>query len=102
MLDCAQGLGRAFELRLVRSLDKACDVFLRTWGVYVVHTLYYDARDIDVIDTYGEGIHHYATYNAGTKLLQLNPEVLILMVRDIYRRASIYHYLSYIVSGGMV
>ena len=80
------GLGRVFELRQVRPLERACDVFLRTWGVYLLHTLYYDARDVEYIDAandFVEGIHHYATYNAGTKLLQLNPEILILEVRYI-------------------
>ena len=66
------------ELRAVKtSIASQADVFKQTRGVFVMHINHYHEEDIDA-SRYAEAIPHYITYNAGTRLLQTYPEVLIL------------------------
>ena len=71
--DMASGSGSAFFLAppLVRIVD-VLDVFRRTFGFFAIHVWHYHVEDIEHAEN---GIPHYVTYNATTRLLQCYPEV---------------------------
>ena len=75
MLQASEGFGRNFILTkwLKRERLAASDVFKMTDGINIIHTYYYHPGDVDVEDA--EAINHYITYNAGTRMLFLFPEV---------------------------
>lgn len=75
VLKGSEGLGRNFILTkwLKRERLAASDVFKMTDGIYIIHSYYYHPEDVDVEGA--EAINHYITYNAGTRMLFLFPEV---------------------------
>ncbi|KAL1527146.1 hypothetical protein AB1Y20_015828 [Prymnesium parvum] len=62
-------------------LSSSVDVFLKTEGVYIIHSNYFHPEDVDFDDA--EAIPHYIVYNAGTRVLFLYPEVVVLEDEDI-------------------
>lgn len=77
MLDMSSGLGSLFKLVKVhkRMRFAASDVFNMTSGIFIVHTYYFHAEDVGFKEA--EPVHHYAVYNAGTRVLFLHPEVRV-------------------------
>lgn len=75
MMESSLGLGKNFVLAkwLKHERLAASDVFKMTDGIYIIHSYYYHPEDEDVDDA--EAINHYITYNAGTRMLFLFPEV---------------------------
>lgn len=59
----------------------ALDVFKLSAGVYVIHAFYFHSEDASFFDEknphHTEAIDHYVVYNAGTRVLNLLPEVSI-------------------------
>lgn len=80
MLQESLGVGKNFVLAkwLKHERLAASDVFKMTDGIYIIHSYYYHPEDEDV--DYAEAINHYVTYNAGTRMLFLFPEVSIVLV----------------------
>ena len=76
MLAASHGYGKFFRLCKWQKRDnnrRAIDVFTMKDGIYIIHTLYFHPEDVEYDDA--ELIHHYVTYNAGTRTLFLYPEV---------------------------
>jgi hypothetical protein len=75
------GLGALFLLEKIKSAvmrkqsnpEMLMHVFQRTSGVYIIACMHF--HDEDIGQAGAEGIPHYITYNAGTGLLFLYPEV---------------------------
>ena len=57
------------------------DVFLQNSGVYLISTAVTHKEDWDC--EYADGVPHYVVYNAGTRVLFANPEVLVLTDDDL-------------------
>jgi hypothetical protein len=56
-------------------------VFHKQSGIYIIHANHYSVEDMENTDLI-EGIGHYIVYNAGTRVLFLNPEVVVLEDTD--------------------
>lgn len=79
----ARGLGNLFRLRkLDYDILRIPDIFKVPNGVYIIHCFHYHEEDIEFEEDV-EGIPHYIVYNAGTRVLHTNPEVLVLEDKDI-------------------
>lgn len=83
-------LGQCFELVHVPRAFNSCDtIFTATSGIYLIHCWHYHPEDIVMVAPNGtpsaevEGISHYISYNAGTRLLQIYPEMLVLEQADV-------------------
>lgn len=80
----AQGLGKLFRLRkLDYDIMRIPDIFKCPDGIYLIHCFHYHWEDIDYHEEGVEKIPHYIVYNAGTRVLYTNPEVLVLENKDI-------------------
>lgn len=66
------------------------DVFHKASGIFVIYTDHYTAEDMENPDI-AEGVGHYIVYNAGTRVLFLNPEVIVLDEEDF---ANIFFFLK--------
>jgi hypothetical protein len=94
-LEMAEGRGSAFLLRkpAVR-LASVLDVFTKNFGCWVIFCLHYHAQDMGLTSRDGvEGIGHYIFYNAGTRMLQTYPEVLVLDQAEVDNPKLIYEKL---------
>ena len=71
-----------FELRK-EGIDfgNVTEVFTQTSGVYLLSASVTHPEDADC--EYAELIPHYLVYNAGTRVLFLNPEVVVVTDSDI-------------------
>ena len=69
-----------FRLRKLLLRD-VCDVFRQSSGIFLIHCEVVHAEDFDVEDC--ESVPHYIVYNAGTRVLFLYPEVLVILDEDI-------------------
>ena len=69
-----------FRLRKPLLAD-VCDVFRQSLGIFLIHCEVVHAEDFDVEDC--ESVPHYIVYNAGTRVLFLYPEVLVIKDEDI-------------------
>ena len=69
-----------FFLRRV-LLGTLADLFCCTSGVYIIHTGVTHPEDWDVDDA--ELVPHYIVYNAGTRVLFLYPEVVVVQDTDL-------------------
>ena len=67
-------------LKRCQHLDRASDVFTMTSGIFIITCTWFHYEDWDC--QYAEGIAHYIAYNAGTGLLMLYPEVIIVLDSD--------------------
>jgi hypothetical protein len=74
-------LHTAFTLMKVPNVNACTDVFTQPRGVYIIHCRWYHHEDWE--DDHAEGIDHYVTYNAGTRLLQMYPEAMVLAQADV-------------------
>ena len=82
MFNCGSEVAQSFILRkLPARIERTPDVFRETSGVYIIHARHYHADDL--VDTAGEHIKHYITYHAGTRLLYLYPEAIVLEDEDL-------------------
>ena len=82
MLQCGSEVGQSFELhKLPARIQCTPDVFRETSGVYIIHARHYHEEDL--VDTAGEHIEHYMTYHAGTRLLYMYPEAIVLEDKDV-------------------
>lgn len=68
--------------KLPTSFETVGDVLRFDRGIFGFHVLYYHPEDVGYFDI-SEGIDHYASYNAGTRLLQLYPETLVLEEHEV-------------------
>lgn len=71
-----------YQLTKIKGLESVRDLFCRTSGVFIISVEMYREEDMEAAelgewDTLPDDakIEHYITYNAGTRLLQLYPEV---------------------------
>ena len=82
-LQISTGLGSAVQIRRPSErLSNVLDVFRRPYGGFVIYCLHYHESDIEN-HLMSEGIGHYIYYNAGTRMLQTYPEVLVLEQADV-------------------
>ena len=63
------------------DFGEVTEVFTQTSGVYLLSADVTHAEDADC--EYAELIPHYVVYNAGTRVLFLNPEVVVVTDRDV-------------------
>ena len=71
-----------FELRKDGvDFGEVTQVFTQTSGVYLLSAYVTHSEDADF--EYAELIPHYVVYNAGTRVLFLNPEVVVLTDSDM-------------------
>jgi len=89
MLQSSSGLGRLFVLTKLRpELRSDREVFCLDAGVYIIHTYWYSMEDVHFFDDEvelrdgTESFPHYVVYNAGTRVLYLNPDVIVLEESD--------------------
>ena len=54
---------------------------MQTAGIYLIHTEVTHPEDWDF--EYAELIDHYVAYNAGTRVLYLYPEVVVVLDSDL-------------------
>ena len=71
-----------FRLRKLLLAD-VCEVFRQSSGIFLIHCEVVHAEDFDVEDRLTESVPHYIVYNAGTRVLFLYPEVLVIKEEDI-------------------
>ena len=71
-----------FRLRKPLLAD-VCDVFRQSYGIFLIHCEVVHAEDFEVEDGLTESVPHYIVYNAGTRVLFLYPEVLVILDEDI-------------------
>ena len=57
------------------------ELFMQTAGVYLIHTHVTHPEDWDF--EYAELIDHYVAFNAGTRVLYLYPEVVVVLDSDL-------------------
>ena len=77
-------LGSFFRLVKLKGVDPRFtvrDLFSLRDGVYVIHAWVYHPDDCDC--EYAEGVPHYVVWNAGTRLLNLLPELVVVEERDL-------------------
>ena len=71
-----------FELRKHGvDFDEVLQVFRKTSGVYLIHAGVTHTEDFDC--SWAETVDHYVVYNAGTRVLFLNPEVVVVQDSDL-------------------
>ena len=72
-----------FRLRKLLLRD-ICDVFRQSSGIFLIHCEVVHAEDYELEDDqHTESVPHYIVYNAGTRVLFLYPEVLVIKDEDI-------------------
>ena len=71
-----------FRLRKLLLRD-ICDVFRQSSGIFLIHCGVVHAEDFELEDRLTESVPHYIVYNAGTRVLFLYPEVLVIKDEDI-------------------
>ena len=71
-----------FRLRKLLLRD-VCDVFRQSSGIFLIHCEVVHAEDFELEDRLTESVPHYIVYNAGTRVLFLYPEVLVIKDEDI-------------------
>ena len=59
-------------------LRDVCDVFRQSSGIFLIHCEVVHAEDFELEDRLTESVPHYIVYNAGTRVLFLYPEVLVI------------------------
>ena len=64
-------------------LRDVCDVFRQSSGIFLIHCEVVHAEDFELEDRLTESVPHYIVYNAGTRVLFLYPEVLVILDEDI-------------------
>ena len=69
-----------WQLRRCRHLERASDIFLQDAGVFLISCDWYHVEDCDW--ELAEGVPHYAAYNAGTGLLCMYPECIVVLDED--------------------
>ena len=91
-LEMAEGRGSAFLLRKPAArLASVLDVFTTNFGCWAIFCLHYHAEDMGLTSRDGaEGIGHYIFYNAGTRMLQTYPEVLVLEQAEVDNPKLVY------------
>ena len=80
-----------FRLVKVR-LGSCLEIFMQQQGIFIIHCLYFHDEDWEAALEYAspsspyakpQGVDHYIVYNAGTRLLLLYPELLIVDQTDL-------------------
>lgn len=82
----------AFKLMKVPNVTACTDVFKQPSGVYIIHCRWYHHEEWDW--EHAEGIDHYVTYNAGTRLLQMYPEAMVLDQADVDNKPALLEALA--------
>lgn len=79
ILGPCKGPGNALRLTRVKKTHILVkDIFLEPEGIYFIHAHHYHADDMGVGEA--DPINHYIVYNACTRVLYLNPEVILILV----------------------
>lgn len=87
------GGGSDFELRKEGiDFDWVMEVFTQTVGVYLLYASVTHWEDADF--EHAEVVPHYIVYNAGTRVLFLNPEVVVVDDSDMHDLAGFVHKIS--------
>ena len=71
----------AWQLRRCRRFERGSDIFLQDSGVFLTTCDWYDVEDCDW-ELAPEAVPHYAAYNAGTGLLCMYPECVVVLEED--------------------
>ena len=73
-------------------LRDVCDVFRQSYGIFLIHCEVVHAEDFELEDRLTESVPHYIVYNAGTRVLFLYPEVLVIKDEDIHDVVTYQHF----------
>jgi hypothetical protein len=77
----SQHCASPWQLRRCRRFERASDIFLQDSGVFLTSCDWYDFEDCDW-ELAPEAVPHYAAYNAGTGLLCMYPECVVVLDED--------------------